>query len=266
MTCIITCLSILYDKYVNKTRAIDSNPTSVPTEKILSIPSPAGDEKKQTNELNPTKNKSATGVGMIEINEKPKEAPVLIIPKLEIEVDKPNSADHQSQCATENTAESASQSSFYSIISSSNVVDKSVENWAAFLSPPKPLMGERNSAAIPAVLNLDNDAVTLTAAVILFNNRNKYTESMLNLIQEDDTLLPEGAKLVIDASPHQQPAQSSSESKQQLIAQQSEARIGMKTSPSVAETIQPRMFYSTSLLIRNAMFVLSHLTNHSIKA
>ena len=73
MTCIITCLSILYDKYVDKTRSIDSNPTSVQTEQTLSIPSPADDEEKQKNELNQIKNKSATGVAMIEINGKPKE-------------------------------------------------------------------------------------------------------------------------------------------------------------------------------------------------
>ena len=82
-----------------------------------------------------------------------------------------------------------------------NVVDTAAEKSAASLSSPKPPIGENNAAAIPAVSILDNDAVTLTAALILFNNRAKYSESMLNLIQEDDTLLPLDDKMVIDAAP-----------------------------------------------------------------
>jgi len=202
MTWLLTCLSVLYEKYVDVTRVIDSSPTS------------------QVAHGKPLMPKT------------PQAKPSL-------------SAVKQINKSVQQYKANVSRSA-YSIINYA-VTDKIA---AEMDSLPKPnsmsIDNEKNPAVLPSADNHETSTIILRTPAVLNNHD---PSGMLNLIQNNGSTSKTINVLVSEAHCHAHQPQSSK--------QQSDNNSAIAVSQHLMTKI------TSTILIRNAMLVFSHLTNHS---
>ena len=290
MTCVITLLSFSYEKYVNnKTRPIDSNPvpavamTLTKTNPIKSNPinkKPNEIKNRKLAKQNQTvidrkslnsmkKNISAAKTTDKIINVADKKS-LLLKPAVPLLISTSVIIENLNSAAAQPISKSmerkpASQSTSH--------VDSKLDKSLAkpnldSNSPPTPIT-ENNlviSVVKPAVM--DKSSLKRPAAV----SNKHYSASKLNLI-EKDTSTPSSSpreenKTVILTTVTHTSLASKDKSK---VEQQLDAEIGINKSSTAAAIItnspNSRSMPSNnvaSFLVRNAMFLFSHLTNHSM--
>jgi len=250
MTCAMTCLSILYEKHVDKTRAIDSSSTP---------PVGAyGKNKKNTNEnrLQVSENKASPQQPLIISIKISETSPMSLspLPLATISPGKPNFSGQQKQKKPVTQADDT------------KTVDGITIYKVELISKPAsaPINKKKNSASVSSAVT----SVEMSRSTAAKNNH--YPRSTLNFIQEDivtQTLTSEEKKGSVVVNQKSEP----STSKQQCNSGQTNgADDDKENNPPLATAVthhyhQPSKpgHFSFTFLIGTAVFVSSHLTYHS---
>ena len=251
MTCAITCLSILYDKHVDKTRAINSSRTP---------PAVAyGKNKKNTNEnrLQESENKASPqqpSITLIKNSETISPLSLSPLPLATISPGKSNFISGQQQ-QNKSLAQADDTKTVAGI-----TIDKVelVSNKSATASINK----KKNSASVSSLV--DNPVVTSTKiSQSTAAKNNHYPKSMLNFIQED----------IVTPLPQSEPSSSSASlSKQKFNSVLKHCADDKENNSPLATAAVTHHYhqqpskpghFSFTFLIGIAVFVSSHLTYHS---